>query len=219
MIQTDEDLTYWRHRTPVGVKVEEISGGSRYSGRVWDLMARQVWSENGREGEYRSVEHADSGMPMLEGGSERISLTHTPGMMAVATLPPTPEVDLAEYTSRAAMGIDAENMERTVSEQVCSRVFSPAEQALVAAAGSHGAIVAWTCKEALYKAVQGLASSWSDDYTIVRMPDMAKGITGEAVVSLPSGKENFILYSYQSGEYVISIALSTRCATFKKETV
>lgn len=214
----DADLTYWRHHTPVGVKVEEISGGTRYSGRVWELMARQVWNENGRDGDYRNVEHTDGGVPLLADVPQRISLSHTPGMLVVATLPPTPEVDLSIYTQRAAMGVDTERMDRQVSEQVRQRVFSASEQAMIAAGDRETNILGWTCKEALFKAVQGGAQSWTDDYTIEQLPDMHTGATGRATVHVPSGDEKFVLYSYLSGRYIITLALSAKCATYKKTT-
>lgn len=211
----DRDLTYWRHRTPVGVKVEEIYGGNIYSGRVWELMARQVWSENGRDGDYRSVTHTPGGVPLIEGGSERISISHTPGMMVVATLPPTPEVDLSLFTPRAAMGVDTERTDREVPADVRGRVFSADEQALIGP-DPERTILAWTCKEALYKAVQGNAASWADDYRILQLPDPDRETLGAAKVTLPSGDEECILYARRSGKYFITLALSTRCATYRK---
>ena len=43
------DFIYWRHPTIPGIKVEEITGGEYYKGKVWLDMARQVYCENGRE--------------------------------------------------------------------------------------------------------------------------------------------------------------------------
>ena len=211
----DRELTYWRHRTPVGVKVEEISGGSSYSGRVWELMVRQVWNENGRDGEYRNVSHTSVGVPLIEGGNERISISHTAGMMVVATLPPTPEVDLTVFTPRAAMGVDTERTDRSVPDNVRDRVFSADEIAMMGS-DPEKTILAWTCKEALYKAVQGQAASWADDYRILQLPDPETETQGVARVMLPSSIEECILYAYRSGNHFITLALSTRCATFRK---
>ncbi len=36
------DFIYWRHPTIPGIKVEEITGGEYYKGKVWLDMARQV---------------------------------------------------------------------------------------------------------------------------------------------------------------------------------
>ena len=209
----DEDLTYWRHRTPVGVKIEEISGGSRYSDRLWPIMARQIWSENGRDNEYRTIDHLPDGVPLLDGSHERISISHTRGMMVVATLPPTPEVNLEQYSPRAAMGVDTERADRSISAEVRSRILTPAEQEIVP---QHKTLLAWTCKEALYKAVMGQAKHWDSDYTITALPDPDKGTTGSASVMLPGGSEVFILYSWLSEGFIITLALSAQCATYKK---
>lgn len=214
--QEEQDLTYWRHRTPIGVKIEEISGGARYSSaRLWELMARQVWSENGRDGDYRAIDHAENGAPLLQDSDERISVSHTRGMFVVATLPPTPEADLEQFSLRTAMGVDTERCGRTVNDAVRQRVFSAKEQELIPADKS---LLGWVCKEALYKAVLGGANSWTDDYSILRLPDPDKETTGEAEVTLPSGKEPFILYAWRSGDFIIAIAISPRCATYKKTT-
>lgn len=213
MLHDDEELTYWRHRTPVGVKVEEISGGSRYSDKLWPLMARQVWGENGRDGEYRSIEHLPGGAPLLDGTDQRISLSHTRGMLVVATLPPTPEADMTTFSPRAAMGVDTERAGREISEEVRARFLSPEEQGLLPADKT---LLAWTCKEALYKAVLGRAKDWAGDYTILALPDPLTGTLGHAEVRLDGGAEPFVLYSYLSDGFIVTLALSTRCATYKK---
>lgn len=213
MEHDDEELTYWRHRTPVGVKVEEISGGSRYSDRLWPLMARQVWGENGRDGEYRSIEHLSGGAPLLDGTDQRISLSHTRGMLVVATLPPTPEADLTTFSPRAAMGIDTERADREISPEVRARFLSEKEQQSIP---EESTLLAWTCKEALYKAVLGRPRSWADDYRILSLPDPQTGVLGHAEVSIDGVAEPFVLYSYLSEGFIVTLALSTRCATYKK---
>ena len=195
MQHDDDELTYWRHRTPVGVKVEEISGGSRYSEKLWPLMARQVWGENGRDGEYRSIVHLPDGAPLLDGTDQRISMSHTRGMLVVATLPPTPEADLTTFSPRAAMGVDTERVGREILENT---------------------LLAWTCKEALYKAVLGQAKSWAECYRILCLPDLQTGAFGQAEVRLDGTDEPFVLYSYLSDGFIVTLALSTRCATYKK---
>lgn len=209
----EEELTYWRHNSTVGVKIEEISGGRRYSARLWPIMARQVWSENGRDGAYRAVAHTETGAPLLEDSASRISVSHTRGMLVVATLPPTPEVDLHHYSPRTAMGVDTERADRTVSDAVRQRVFNAEEKEIIAPENS---LLGWICKEALYKATLGQGTSWADDYCILRLPDPDKDITGEALVKLPSGRESFTLYAWRSGAFLIVVALSKRCATYKK---
>ena len=107
----ETDFIYWRHLTPVGIKVEEITGREDKSGLVWLDMARQIYCENGRDGVFRAVLHLDSGVPLLDGEQTRISVTHTDGLLAVASLPKTPEADLREFSLRTSLGIDAERRE------------------------------------------------------------------------------------------------------------
>lgn len=233
-----EEMIYTRHRTPVGVKVEEISGGEGMSRRVWEMMAHQIYNENGKSGEYRAIDHLPCGAPVLAGSDERITVSHTPRLMVVATLPRTPETGLDHFSRRTAVGIDVEKSTRKVSDEVADRVLSPAEKEMAAAAGSLGPITAWTCKEALYKAVLGGGGDWRDGYTILTMPDPARGTLGSAEVRMPDGTvESFMLYSYltapeeeglgadtrisadsgKDGVYVVTIALSPQAATFRKD--
>ena len=45
----ETNFIYERMRTPIGVKVELVTGSEQREGRVWRLMAAQVYAENGRE--------------------------------------------------------------------------------------------------------------------------------------------------------------------------
>ena len=123
----EKDFIYWRHHTPIGVKVEEISGGADRSGAVWRAMALQVWKENGRDG-YRDLDHTEQGAPLLYAEHNRISLTHTQGLLAVATLPPTPECPLEVFAERTALGIDAERADRAQTLKVRERYLGPARR-------------------------------------------------------------------------------------------
>ncbi len=216
----NEEMTYWRHKTPIGVKVEEISGGSGRSIKVRQMLARQIYAENGRDGGYRNIEHYADGSPYLEGEDTRISLSHTDTILVVATLPATPEVTLNHYTQRAAMGIDAEKCNREVKGAVADRILSPAEKDLVATAGPQAPILAWTLKEAMYKATLGSGSDWRNDYTIIRLPDPDTGALGAGHVRMAETDEieEFILYSYRSEEHIISLAIHPKCATYKKNS-
>lgn len=208
----EDEMTYWRHHTPIGVKVEEISGGNRYSRRVWEIMARQVWSENGYDGDYRTIVHADNGAPLLEDSRQRISISHTDGKFVVATLPATPGIDLQNYEPYAAMGIDTERADREITDDVFSRIFSTQEQTLIKPAER---ILGWVCKEALYKAALGLSKSWADDYTIIALPDADREITGKAEININADREPFTLYAWKSGKHIIAIALAEKSVTYK----
>ncbi len=221
----ETDFIYWRHITPVGIKVEEVSGREDKSGAVWLAMARQIYCENGRDGAYRSVLHLASGAPLLDGEETRISISHTEGLLAVASLPKTPEADLATFSPRTAMGIDVERRDRMQVMKVRERFLSPEEMELVGDSCERN-IIAWTAKEALYKASFEKELDWRKNYRIISLPEpgvptMLKGAEAPAV-----GRAELIradgtvfpmeLYSYYSDDFCITIAYSPKCAKYKR---
>ena len=95
----EDEFIYWPHPTPVGIRVEEVSGMESKSGAIWRDMAMQIYCENGRDG-YREIGHFPNGAPFLFGLTARISVTHTGHLLAVATLPKTPEADLSRFNTQ-----------------------------------------------------------------------------------------------------------------------
>lgn len=166
------DFIYWRHPTVPGIKVEEITGGEYYKGKVWLEMARQVYCENGRDS-YREIGHFRSGAPFLYGETARISLTHCDGFLAVATLPSTPEVALDVFSERAAMGIDAERADRAQVLKIRERFLSAAELDMIPADDVVLNVLAWTVKEAAYKAAFSEGMDFREDIRIRRLPRFA----------------------------------------------
>lgn len=226
-----EDFVYWRHPTLPCIKVEEITEGDDYKGPAWMDMARQIYGENGKEN-YREIRHFDNGAPYVAGSMARISLTHCPGLLAVATLPDTPEVTLSEYSDRAALGIDAERCDREQVLKVRERFLSPAELETIPADSVPDNILAWTVKEAAYKAALTAGVDLRDNIAIVKMPavgpatpvydkaefpDFDHNSYGRVKVTDADGNEReFIVYSYRSDDYIISLAYSPRSARFNK---
>lgn len=166
------DFVYWRHPSVPGIKIEEITGGEHYKGQVWLEMARQLYCENGREA-YREIGHFNNGAPFLYGESSRISITHCSGLLAVATLPDTPEVSLGMFSERTAMGIDAERADRRQVLNVRRRFLSDDELAMIPADGIEPNVIAWTVKEAAYKAAFIPGLDFRENIRIRRMPRLA----------------------------------------------
>ena len=225
----EQDFIYWRHRLPVGIKVEEVSGGARYTDpATWLSLARQIYCENGREG-YREMEYFDNGAPFLSGEDTRISLTHTAGLLAVATLPPTPEADLRHFSERAAMGIDAERRDRTQVINVRERFLNDEELALVDAADLVANITAWTAKEAVYKAAMTPGLDLRRDIRLRSLPapmKVSKGsggkpvfeyTLGEATVTIDGREVAMSLFCYDSDDCRITVAYTPNCAKFGKD--
>lgn len=211
----EKDFIYWRHHTPIGVKVEEISGGADRSGAVWRAMALQVWKENGRDG-YRDLDHTEQGAPLLYAEHNRISLTHTQGLLAVATLPPTPECPLEVFAERTALGIDAERADRAQTLKVRERYLGETELALVPGDFIEANVTAWTCKEALYKAALMPGLDWRRQIRLLRLP-VPDGETGSAEVEIEGKPVPFLLYTYRSDDFLVTLAITPRTATFKKQ--
>ena len=219
----DEFVT-WHHKTPMGIKVDEVFGMESKSGKVWTALARQIFSEQG-EPNYRVIEHFENGAPYIEGYPGRISLTHTNHLLAVATLPKTPEINLEIFNPRTALGIDAEPQDRSQVFKIRSRFLSEKEETLFPADDVLKNIVAWTSKEALYKAALTPGLDFREDITILELPSVQEEINlkdfssyGHAEIVIPEssgyGKQEMKLYSYLSYGCCVTIAFSPKCAKF-----
>ncbi len=189
-----DEFIYWPHPTPVGIRVEEICGMESKSGRLWEEMAKQIYCENGRDG-YREIGHFANGAPFLFAQTTRISITHSGHLLAVASLPKTPEADLATFSQRTALGIDAERNNREQVLKVRDRFLSDEEKAIIPADNLEANIIAWTAKEALYKAGMTEGIDLRKDITILSLPAIDRKmnlpgapapILGKALISLPN---------------------------------
>lgn len=236
------DFIYWRHPTPVGIKIEEVSGGEHYKGKLWRELAAQVYAENGKES-YREIGHYANGAPFLHGEQCRISVTHCDGLYAVATLPATPEIDLSEYSDRGALGIDAERMDRAQVLKIRGRFLNDNELQQIDAEDVEQNILAWTLKEAAYKAALKDGLDFREDIRIERMPEFAPPtpvfdpkeyglppattqmpteMLGEVSVrigddnyeSAQSQRVKFRAYTYRSDNCIVSVCYSPKCAKF-----
>lgn len=221
----ETDYIYWKHLTPCGIRVEEISGREDKSGAIWLAMARQIWEENG-EGGWQELDHTAQGAPLLVGSQQRVSVSHTEGLLVVATLPRTPEASLTEFSQRTAMGIDCERADRTQVLRVRERFLSEDELQLVPADDVEKNIIAWTAKEALLKASLRPDIDIRRGLRILSLPEpgepvMLKGsgpfTPAKALITYTDGAEiPMNLYCYRSEAFIVTLAYSPKCATFKK---
>lgn len=221
----ETEFIYWRHHTLPGIKVEEVCGGEDRSFKLWIEMAYQVYSENGKEG-YREIGHFRNGAPFLVGETGRISITHTGRFMAVATLPDTPEVDLSVFSERAALGIDAERADREQTLRVREKFLSDQELQMIDKDDVKMNVMAWTAKEALYKAAMQEGLDFRNDIRLLSLPKIGPAVpvydknefdpirTGEAVVKIEDKEYPFVLYTYESEGNLVTLAYSPRCAKF-----
>lgn len=225
-----DEFIYERVKAPCGVAVELIYGADDKSAKVWKLFAMQILSES--EGDYRAITHLENGAPLLDGTPQRISISHTSHFLAMASLPKTPDMNLEEVNERTAMGIDIEKSDRAQVLKIKEKFLSDeefgllpsvekVEDATVEEIKSH--ILAWTCKEALYKSVMGNSSDWKNDYTILSLPQIASNIKeatpekyGAATISLhnPDKVINMQLSSWEAEGHVLTLAFSPKIAKF-----
>lgn len=221
----DEFVT-WQHKTYVGVKVSEVFGMDNKGGRVWQEMARQIYSEQG-EPNYRIIEHYDNGAPYLEGYSGRISITHTSHFMAVASLPKTPEINLDSFNPRSAMGIDAESLKREQVLKIRNKFLCKEELEMIPENNLEANILAWTSKEAIYKSAFTPGLDFSKNIIIEKLPKLQSNpvsgtpeILGKAKIIFPENinipPQEMNLFSYSSYGCCVTIALSPKCAKFSK---
>lgn len=238
----ETEFIYWRHDTSVGVRVEELSGGEDKSPRLWKILALQVFGENGGD-RYREIGHFQSGAPYLEDSTQRISISHCPHFMVVASLPRTPEANPEEFNPRTAMGIDVEEARRSQALKVAPRVMTPEEIKLMdefahkltlpdpgrpalpeEEAAIEAAVLCWTIKEALYKAALEEGLDFRENISILSLPEICEApvvknpMLGKASLRLKIQTHTIEmrLFSYRSEGHIVTIAFSPKCATFKK---
>ncbi|MDE7410292.1 MAG: 4'-phosphopantetheinyl transferase superfamily protein [Muribaculaceae bacterium] len=224
-----DDFMYEREVAPCGIAVEMIYGADDKSAKVWKLFAMQIFSE--AEGDYREIEHMECGAPLLDGIPQRISITHTPHCLAVASLPKTPDIDLTKVNPRTAIGIDLEKEDRAQVLKIRDKFLSESEKDLLPEITEiekatdedvRQHILAWTCKEALYKADMGEASDWKDDYHIVSLPRIASSMKnatpekyGKGIIKTEDGEMEMWLSSWKAEGHVVTVAFSGKIARFQ----
>lgn len=245
----ETEMIFWRHATSPGIQVEEISGGEDKSPAIWKALALQVFGENGGD-RFRIIGHSQYGAPVLEDMQTRISVSHTARFMVIAMLPRTPEADLTVFSQRTALGIDCEEVGRTQCCRVIGRVLDGSELALVGQyaatleagdanhkpmeaeeAATAAGVMAWTCKEALYKAALTPGLDFRKNLRIESLPEMCNFPTvrnpkyGKARIVFPEGcgvaetgcrECEMELFSYMSEGHIITLAYSPKCSKFKK---
>lgn len=194
------DFVYERSFTPEGVKIETVTGGSRYSGKVWRQIAMQIYCENGKDG-YREVGHYPNGAPFLYGTDDRISISHTEGCLVVATLRRGPE------DAERLFGIDVEPSDRRKVVDLRERFLTEEELALVPADSVEANVVAWTCKEAMLKAGMEPAINWHRDIVITALPEGGK--EGSGFIRLNGERHDFRLSTRRYDGFIVTLALES----------
>jgi len=108
------------------------------------------------------IMHDQDGAPFIDGGPH-ISISHARHMVAVAVDP------------CHSIGIDVEQERTAQLRRVADRVLSPDELAIYGAE-PHLLTLAWTLKEALYKAAGVPGADWRTDLQLPLTPDGREAI-------------------------------------------
>ncbi len=219
---------YEREVAPSGIAIEEIYGADEKSAKVWKLFAMQIFSE--AEGDYRSIEHFENGAPYLDGVPQRISVSHTSHCLVVASLPKTPDIELSEVNVRTALGIDLEKSDRAQVLKIRDKFLCEDEMKLLPAIQNiekasaeeiEQHILAWTCKEALYKAAMGGATDWKEDYRIIELPQIANDLKratsekyGKGIVKVGDCEMELMLSSWSFLGHLVTLAFSYKIARY-----
>lgn len=223
-MDNDEDFLYERLHTTPGIKLETVSGGAGYSPKARLMLARQVWCENARDG-YRTIVHTDSGAPLLAADDpasewQRISVSHTAGLFAVATLPEASrECDLETFSPETALGLDVESVGREQVLKVRERFLNDDELKLVQADDLLANITAWTCKEAMMKLTFNTSADIRKDLTITSLP-LPGAKDGTGVATLRDGiRIEVRLHSLLlcDGCYLATLAFTDSTLSFSKK--
>lgn len=218
-----DEFVSWHHDTPVGIKVDEVFGMDSKNGKVWIELAKQIFCEQGQN--YRHLSHFTNGAPFIEGLPARISLTHTDHFLAVARLPKTPETDLAVFNPRSAMGIDAERADRAQVIKVRGKFLSEEEQKIISSEDIEKNILAWTAKEAIYKAGMTDGIDLRNQIKIIDLPAVdhqpekkKMPVLGTGILIFPIDmalpQQTFNLYAYESYGCIVTIAYCSKCARY-----
>ena len=228
----ETDFIYWRHHTPVGIKVEEISGGENRSGKLWKEMALQVYAENGKN-DFREIGHFPNGAPFLLNSFERISISHSKNKLVIATIPEVTDANLNVFSQVTALGVDVEDSGRAQVLKLRERFLSPGELEMIPADDILANITAWTAKEALYKAGMNISPDFREAIEILKLPvpareemwirhisssekpDISEAF-GVAEITLPDGeKVRMNLFSYFSDQDVVTLAFTDQTIRFR----
>lgn len=219
----EEGFIYERLHTAPGIKLETVSGGAGRSRRAFELLARQVWSENARNG-YRTIDHTADGAPLLwadekESQHQRISVSHTDGLFAVATLPPAPaDIDLEVFNPKTSLGIDVERIDRQQVLKVRERFLNEEELKLIPADNFEANIIAWTCKEAMLKLSLNPSVDIRSQLIINKLPKPGSSEGTGTVILSEIGEIPVLLHSIflNDNQYIASLAFTAQTLNYKK---
>ena len=206
------DFVYSKIRVSKDIEIETVTGGNRYSGKVWLEIARQIYCEHGED--YREIGHFQSGAPFLFSDNHKISISHTKGCLAVASLKVDEEADLSKFDYATLLGVDVEKADREKAASLRERFLDESEFELAPEGDIEKCIIAWTAKEAMYKAALTPGINWHHDLLIKKLPSPGK--PGEGVIIIGEKEYPVKLETFREEDYFITVTCSTLSPTYQR---
>ncbi len=135
--------------------------------------------------------HDGQGAPSLQEIEERISITHTMKLVALA------------WNEDCIIGLDAEQDDRSQVVKVRNKFLNASEQQFVHPGDLAAHIVAWTAKEAVIKAERNSAIDWTDGITV----EPFKALAGETSFFARCGDRRYRLITRCAEGHYITVAV------------
>lgn len=201
----ETEFIYWSHKLPRDIEVAEIWGGEGKSQALWKAMALQLLAEHSDNG-WRAVGHFPGGAPFFEDENRRVSITHSGNFMAIAWMPESDRVLKEEFDKSSSLGIDAEKKDRGQVLKIRPRFLSEQELQLAPEDDTEANILLWTIKEAVYKAALTPGLDFREQIRIEVLPGLKSKQRGKASAFIGGSWIPFVLFSWESEEYILTVA-------------
>ncbi len=135
--------------------------------------------------------HDGQGAPSLQEIEERISITHTMKLVALA------------WNEDCIIGLDAEQDDRSQVVKVRNKFLNTSEQQFIQPSNLTAHIVAWTAKEAVIKAERNSAIDWTDGITV----EPFEALAGETSFFARCGDRRYCLITRCAEGHYITVAV------------
>ena len=137
--------------------------------------------------------HTSCGVPYVEDLDVNISFTHTTRVVALA------------FSENSVIGIDAEHADREQVLRVRDKYLNEKEKLIISPDDLVAHIIAWTAKEAVYKAERNKALDWTDGICLNLCPDEIPE-SGEMTFTARGGINDYCLTTRLVEDHYLTLA-------------
>ena len=174
--------------------INGIKALSRQSEKLVEmLLLNEIFQEK------IQLSHFASGEPYIEGKMLNISVSHTTGIVAIAV----------NY-ERRRIGIDVEKENRCVL-RVRDKFLGAAEKCFIEEKELRHNVIAWTAKEALFKAIPESGIDFKENLYLSEFDASTSGRWSYKGVFEKKGiRKEFKIYSQNIGETILTLAIEEK---------